>query len=263
MILARVLADTISRWGLVEDGFIRLLESPPYESIQASEARLPFDEAVLLPPAEPSVILGLGRNYASHNAEVGVEAPETPAVFFKPPSCLAGHGSPIVIPGWATRVDYEGELGVVIGRELRNVEPEHVLDHVLGYTCFNDVTERHMGGKGLLNQDISKCCDTFGPCGPYLVTGLEPDDLEIVTRVNGVVRQRARTSECVFPLRQVLSFVSRFMTLRPGDLVITGTPGGLGSIAPGDVVEVSIEGIGTLSNPVRLEPSSGPDGLVK
>jgi 2-keto-4-pentenoate hydratase/2-oxohepta-3-ene-1,7-dioic acid hydratase in catechol pathway len=158
-----------------------------------------------------------------------------------------------VIPGWATRTDYEGELGVAIGKKMRYVTEEDVSRCILGCTCFNDVTERHIGSSGLINQDISKCCDSFGPCGPWISTDVDPDNAELKTLLNGTIVQQDNTANTVFSVKRILSELSRFMTLLPGDLVITGTPGGIGPLHAGDVVEVEVAGVGRLGNGVEQE----------
>lgn len=252
MLIGRFLYNNSLFFGIIEDDGIQLLREDIFSRIEPTGEHVSLQEVTLLPPVEPPLIIGLGRNYTSHVEEMAVEAPDRPAIFFKPGRSIVGHLEPVVIPAWATRVDYEGELGVIIGRKMRYVPEESVAEHIFGYTCFNDVTERHIGSTGLINQDISKCCDTFGPCGPWISTDFDPDNGSIRTYCNGKIVQEDNTGSTIFSVNQILSFVSSFMTLWPGDLVITGTPAGIGPLSSGDIIEVEIEGIGRLSNPVHI-----------
>ncbi|HEY9724061.1 MAG TPA: fumarylacetoacetate hydrolase family protein [Oscillatoriaceae cyanobacterium] len=203
-------------------------------------------------PVRPSKILCIGRNYAEHAAELGNEPPPEPLVFLKPPSSLIAHGEAIVLPALSERVDYEGELAVVIGQRCRCVPEEQAMAVVSGYTILNDVTARDLQKKdGQWTR--AKGFDTFAPCGPRVVSALDPSDLELKTLVNGHLRQHARTSQMIFKLPRLIAYISRVMTLEPGDLISTGTPSGIGPLAAGDTVEVWVEGIGSLTNPVRAE----------
>ncbi len=253
MLIARFLHNANIRYGIVSDDVVRVVTGDIFRQIQETGECLPLSEVKLLPPVTPGVVIGLGRNYRSHIEEMGVERPVIPAIFFKPGRSLIAAGEAIILPSWATRVDYEGELGVVIGRPMRSVAEGDVADHIFGYTCFNDITERHIGTSGLINQDISKCCDTFGPCGPWISTECDPYDSRITTILNGKPVQQDNTGNTLFSLVRILSFMSTFMTLMPGDLVVTGTPAGIGPLSPGDTVTVEIEGIGRLTNPVRQD----------
>jgi 2-keto-4-pentenoate hydratase/2-oxohepta-3-ene-1,7-dioic acid hydratase in catechol pathway len=201
----------------------------------------------------PSKIVCVGTNYKAHAAEMGKSVPAEPLIFFKPPSALAGSGEAIVRPRGYTRVDYEGELAVVIGRRARRVSAAAALDHVLGLTCVNDVTVRDLQLKdGQWTR--AKGFDGFCPLGPVLRVGLDPSDLRIVTRVNGEVRQDSRTSDLIFGVPEIIEFISRYMTLEPGDVISTGTPSGVGNLVPGDEVAIEIDGIGVLTSPVVDEP---------
>jgi 2-keto-4-pentenoate hydratase/2-oxohepta-3-ene-1,7-dioic acid hydratase in catechol pathway len=213
---------------------------------------VPLAGARLLPPTVPSKILAVGQNYRAHAAEMGKGVPDEPLLFLKAPSALLAPGDPIVRPGGYERVDYEGELAFVIGRRARHVRAADALDYVLGYTILNDVTVRDLQKKdGQYTR--AKGFDTFAPCGPWLETDLDPSRLHLVTRVNGAVQQDSRTDDLIFSVPELVAFASRVMTLEPGDLFTTGTPKGVGQLWPGDVVEVEIEGIGTLRNPVVAE----------
>jgi 2-keto-4-pentenoate hydratase/2-oxohepta-3-ene-1,7-dioic acid hydratase in catechol pathway len=197
----------------------------------------------------PSKIVGIGQNYRAHAAEMGKGIPTEPLLFLKPPSALLLPDQPIVRPAGYARVDYEGELGVVIGKRARAVSVEDALDYVRGYTAVNDVTVRDLQAKDG-QWARAKGFDSFCPVGPRIVAGLDPRDLRLITRVNGEVRQDSRTSDLIFDVAMLIAFVSRHMTLEPGDLISTGTPAGVGNLAPGDVVEVELEGVGVLRNPV-------------
>ncbi|HPH65777.1 MAG TPA: fumarylacetoacetate hydrolase family protein [Kofleriaceae bacterium] len=197
----------------------------------------------------PSKIIGIGQNYRAHAAEMGKGLPEEPLIFMKPPSALVAHEGEIARPAGYERVDYEGELGVVIGTTATRVRRSDALQHVLGFTCINDVTVRDLQKKD--GQWIrAKGFDGFCPVGPRVVAGLDPSNLRITTRVNGVVRQDSTTADLIFDVPTLISFVSHHMTLLPGDIISTGTPAGVGNLTPGDVVEVEIEHIGVLRNHV-------------
>lgn len=202
----------------------------------------------------PSKIVCVGRNYADHAKELGNEVPKAPLLFLKAPSALIGPDEAIVLPLASERVEYEAEIGVVIGRRMRHATPEDAEAGIGGFICLNDVTARD-----LQNADgqwtRAKGFDTFCPVGPRVVPALDWRTLEVVARVNGVERQRAKASQMVFPIPTLLSYISQVMTLEPGDLVATGTPAGVGRLVPGDVVEVEVSGVGVLRNPVRaFEP---------
>jgi 2-keto-4-pentenoate hydratase/2-oxohepta-3-ene-1,7-dioic acid hydratase in catechol pathway len=204
------------------------------------------------PFPRPGKIIGVGRNYREHAKELGNAVPDEPLLFLKPSTSLLAPGEPIVRPrGWE-RVDFEGELGVVIGKRCRRVTRAQAMQYVGGYTIVNDVTVRDLQKKdGQWTR--AKGFDTFCPAGPALITELDPASLRIVTRVNGVVKQDAPTSDMLFDVATIIAAASRVMTLEPGDLIASGTPPGVGPLAPGDVVEIEIAGIGILSNPVVEE----------
>jgi len=197
----------------------------------------------------PSKIVGIGVNYRAHAVEMGKGLPSEPLMFLKPPSAVIGDGDAIRRPGGYARVDHEGELGVVIGTRARRVPRARALDYVMGLCCVNDVTVRELQVKDG-QWARAKGFDTFCPIGPRVVAGLDPSDLRITTRVNGEVRQDSRTSDLIFDVPALIAFVSEHMTLEPGDVISTGTPAGVGNLAVGDVVEIEIEGVGVLRNPV-------------
>lgn len=212
--------------------------------------RIAFDSTDAPPP--PSKIIGVGRNYRDHAAELGNAVPDAePLLFLKAPSSLVLGGGEIVLPPESARVDYEGELALVIGRRIKDCPQERWLDALAGVCCANDVSARDLQKKdGQFAR--AKSFDTFCPIGPAIVSGLDPSDLAIETRVNGATKQSARTSQMVFPPAFLVSYISRMMTLLPGDLILTGTPAGVGPLTAGDLVEVEIEGVGVLSNRVAV-----------
>lgn len=208
--------------------------------------------SILPVPVRPSKILCIGRNYAEHAAELGHDLPVEPLVFMKPPSALVGSGEAIVLPAISDRVDFEGELAVVIGQRCRHVPEEEAMAVVGGYTLLNDVTARDLQKKDG-QWARAKGFDTFAPCGPRLVTDFDPSDVRLRTLVNGEVRQEGRTSQLIFGIPFLIAYLSRVMTLEAGDLISTGTPSGVGPLKPGDTVEVWVEGLGSLINPVVAE----------
>jgi len=218
-------------------------------------------EVKLLHPIDPDDIVAVGVNYRSHGEETGHETPERPILFLKASTSVLSPGDPIVLPHLTpNEVDYEAELAVVIGKSAKNVPESRALDVVLGYTCGNDVTARDAQMKLDKQWARAKSCDTFCPLGPWIVRGIDPDHLNIKSRLNGEVMQDANTSEMIFNVRQLVSFISHNKTLRPGDVILTGTPAGVGvARAPqvflkaGDTIEIDIENIGVLRNPVRAE----------
>jgi 2-keto-4-pentenoate hydratase/2-oxohepta-3-ene-1,7-dioic acid hydratase in catechol pathway len=258
--------NSSSHYGFVEsvagsDAITRLLLKPPHASagdVEGLPSRrmdpIPLAQAALLPPVEPSKIVCVGRNYREHAAELGHDVPAEPLLFFKPPSALLAPGATILRPKVSARTDYEGELGVVIGRRARRLrEDEDVRPYILGYTCVDDFTARDLQNKdGQWTR--AKGFDTFCPVGPLVFDGLDPwAGVQVETRVNGEVRQSGNSRDFIFALDVVIRYISRIMTLEPGDLIATGTPKGVGPVVAGDVVEVSIEGVGTLRNPVADE----------
>jgi 2-keto-4-pentenoate hydratase/2-oxohepta-3-ene-1,7-dioic acid hydratase in catechol pathway len=252
-----------SHYGLVEnvgggEVITRLLVSSPEDNRGNIEDmptkrmnHVPLAEAVLLAAVRPSKIVCVGRNYREHAAELGNEVPSEPLIFLKPPSSLLASGQNIRRPKLSERVDHEGELGVVIGRTCHKLgADEDVLPYILGYTCVNDVTARDLQNKdGQWTR--AKGFDTFCPAGPLVTNEIDPwAGVSVETRVNGELRQQGNTREFIFPLEVIIRYISQVMTLLPGDLIPTGTPKGVGPLAAGDVVEVSVEGVGTLRNPV-------------
>ena len=233
-------------WGSVHDDGIYFLTGDIFAGATETKKKIPLGEAKLLPPAVPSKVVGIGLNYKKHIEESPFDPPEVPMIFLKPTTSIIGHMDHIILPD-AKRVDYEGELGIIIGKKARNVKESEALNYVLGCTIVNDVSARDYQ-----QQDKAfargKGIDTFCPFGPVIATGLNPDNLNIETRLNGKVVQSSNTNDLLFKTSQLISFVSRFMTLLPGDLMATGTPAGVGPMKKGDVIEVEVEGIGVLKN---------------
>jgi 2-keto-4-pentenoate hydratase/2-oxohepta-3-ene-1,7-dioic acid hydratase in catechol pathway len=248
-LLARVVADNSVVWGKVTGEEVELLDS----ELRPTGRKVGTKDAVFATPIDPVKIWCIGLNYRAHAEETKSQIPDEPCVFMKPRTCLAAHGESIRLPGWTGRVDYEGELAVVIGETCRNADESRALDYVLGYSCFNDMSARVLQKKD--GQWIrSKGFDTFGPFGPaLLVTKRLPSDTRLTTRLNGAVVQQSPISDMIFSVAAIVSHLSRFATLEPGDLIATGTPAGVGPVQPGDVVEISIDGVGTLKNLVAAE----------
>jgi 2-keto-4-pentenoate hydratase/2-oxohepta-3-ene-1,7-dioic acid hydratase in catechol pathway len=244
-------------WGTVEgppdasrDALtVAAIDGHPFGPITFTGDRWALDDVRLLSPILPSKVVALGKNYADHAAEMGSQAPTTPMIFMKPSTSVIGDGDAIRLPASSDEVHYEGELAVVIGRPARNVAREEALGYVLGYAAANDVTARDQQ-RADVQFTRAKSYDSFCPLGPWIETVLDPADLGVITRVNGVVKQDGRTKQMIHDVAAQIAFVAGIMTLLPGDVILTGTPAGVGPIVAGDTVEVEIEGIGTLSNPV-------------
>jgi 2-keto-4-pentenoate hydratase/2-oxohepta-3-ene-1,7-dioic acid hydratase in catechol pathway len=226
------------------------LEGIPFEKVVFTGQRWALPDVQLLSPIVPSKVVGVGRNYAAHAAELGNEVPSAPLLFLKPATAVVGPANVIQLPADSNRVEHEAELAVVIGATgARDVPKERALDTVLGYTCANDVTARDLQ-KADVQFTRAKGFDSFCPLGPWIETNLDPSDLGVRCEVDGELRQDGRTKDFIFDVATIISYVSHIMTLLPGDVILTGTPAGVGPITPGQKVSVSIEGIGTLTNPV-------------
>ena len=242
------------RWARRDGDVFQLLRGDPFTGASDDTVRLPAREARLLAPVAPSKVVAVGLNYKDHAAERNKPIPSEPLIFLKPPTSVIGPGDPIHKPSWVGRVDHEAELGIVIGRRAHDLaSPEAAAGYVLGAVCVNDVTARDLQDKDV-QFTRAKGFDTFCPVGPCLTTGLSYGNLEVVGRVNGEVRQRSRTDQLIFPVPYLVWFVSRVMTLLPGDIISTGTPAGIGPLQVGDEVEVEVEGVGVLRNTVVEVP---------
>src|SRR5438128_8072342 len=241
------------RFGIAEADAVAEVGSAPWAAERWAKTGKTFElkRVKLLAPVTPSKIVCVGRNYAAHAAELGNEVPKEPLIFLKPPSSLIGPGEPIILPRCSSKVEHEGELGLVVGRRAAQLsDGDDALSYLCGYTCVNDVTARDLQ-KADVQFTRAKGFDTFCPVGPYIETELNPTDVLVECRVNGAVRQSARTSLMIFSVAFIVRWVSRMMTLEPGDLIATGTPAGVGPLVAGDKAEVVVEGIGVLFNPVQ------------
>ena len=244
-------------WGTVEgpagadrDALtVAAIDGHPFGPLTFTGDRWALPDVRLLSPFLPSKVVALGKNYAEHAREMGGEAPQTPMIFLKPSTSVIGEGDAIRLPPSSREVHYEGELAVIIGTPARNVTAADALAHVFGYAAANDVTARDQQ-RADVQFTRAKGYDSFCPLGPWAETVLDPSDLRLITRVNGVVKQDGRTSQMIHDIAAQIAFISGVMTLLPGDVILTGTPAGVGPIVAGDTVSVEIEGIGTLTNPV-------------
>lgn len=252
MRLVRFLAQGQAAYGAVEGDVVVELRGRGIASLIATDVRHRSAEVRFLAPCAPTKVVAVGLNYRDHARELGMPLPEDPIIFLKPPTTVVGPDEAIRYPAMSGRVDYEAELGVVIGKTARGIPPGEAGGHILGYTCANDVTARDLQKKdGQWTR--AKSFDTFCPIGPWIETDLDPADLLVESYLNGERKQSSRTSQFLFDIPRLVSFISRIMTLHPGDLIITGTPAGIGPMRPGDEIEVRIEGIGSLINTVSAE----------
>ncbi|MFJ1967275.1 fumarylacetoacetate hydrolase family protein [Streptomyces sp. NPDC087903] len=257
MRIVRYAVGGVRHYGELEAGDARIarFEGDPFSGLTPTGSVDEVGDVVFLPPLERPRIFGFAYNYASHVDETDRDVPEVPVCFMKPSTAVVGPGDAIVYPADGELIHFEGELVAVIGKEARRVKPSEAYEYVLGYTCGNDVSDRIVQRResafGTLL--IGKGQDTFAPLGPVIATGLDPSALSLTTRVNGAVVQSASTADLLLGVPELVSYLSRYLTLLPGDVIMTGTPSGVGPIRPGDEVEVEIEGIGVLRNPVVAE----------
>lgn len=248
MRIVRLFHDGDVRYGIADETTVRLISDEPFVTYE-TEQEIPLAQSELMAPSIATKIVCVGLNYRAHAEEMGHEIPDEPVIFLKPPTAINNPNGDIHVPEQGMRVDYEGELAIVMSRRTRRVDAPAALDHVLGYTCANDVTARDLQAKdGQWTR--AKGFDGFCPVGPWVETDVDPSDLAIETLLNGEVVQSSRTSDMIFDVPTIVSFVSHVMTLLPGDIILTGTPSGIGPMHSGDVVEVRIEGIGGLTNRV-------------
>ncbi|MGZ3421315.1 MAG: fumarylacetoacetate hydrolase family protein [Polyangiales bacterium] len=242
-----------SIYARLEGDRARLLDGAPWEGIRETGESVAVPERLLAPIA-PTKIVCIGRNYAAHAKELGHEVPKEPLLFLKPPSAILATGETILRPRDSERVEHEAELGVVIGRRARHVSQANAMEHVFGYTILCDVTARDLQRKDV-QFTRAKGYDTFCPVGPFIETEFDPSDVEVICRVNGTVRQHGHTRDLIFPIPRLVAYVSRVMTLEPGDVISTGTPEGVGPLVAGDTLEIDIPGLGTLRNVIADDPS--------
>jgi 2-keto-4-pentenoate hydratase/2-oxohepta-3-ene-1,7-dioic acid hydratase in catechol pathway len=247
MKIIRFSFDKKTSYGILNNKTIKVLHGNPYKSIQYTGSTHKLSDVKLLAPCVPSKIICLGLNYHSHAKELKSPIPQSPLLFLKPSTSVIGPEDKIIYPEMSQQVDYEGELGIVMKKKTSHVSPQQTLDYVLGYTCFNDVTARDLQNR---DGQWTRCkgFDTFAPFGPCIETEVDPTNAPIETYLNGVLRQKGNTSDLIFPVKEIISFISRVMTLLPGDVIATGTPGGIGPMKPGDIIEIKITPIGVLKN---------------
>lgn len=247
MKIVRFTVENKVKYGVLSGELIQVVEDKPYRSVKISDRSYWLEEVKLLSPCAPSKIVALGLNYHNHAKELKSQLPDAPLIFLKPSTAVIGPEDNIVYPASSARVDYEGELAVVIKKPVWRVSTDDALDYVLGYTCFNDVTARD-----IQEQDKqwtrAKSFDTFAAIGPCIETDLEPGNVVVETYLNGQLKQKGSTSDLIFTVPELINFISHVMSLLPGDIIATGTPSGIGPMYPGDKVEVKIEPIGTLRN---------------
>jgi 2-keto-4-pentenoate hydratase/2-oxohepta-3-ene-1,7-dioic acid hydratase in catechol pathway len=256
MRIVRFVSQGKTRHGLLQEkDQVQPLADSPFENIHPEGEILPLDQVTILAPCLPSKIVAVGLNYRDHAEEVGMPIPEEPMLFMKPGTAVIGPGGKIIIPEMSERVDYEAELGVVMGKRIFRASKEDARKAILGYTCVNDVTARDLQMKDI-QFTRAKGFDTFAPMGPWIETDLDPQALAIETFLNGEQKQKSSTSQLVFDSYHLVHFISWIMTLNPGDVIATGTPAGIGPMQAGDRVEVRVEGIGSLVNEVAL-PEKG------
>lgn len=239
-------------WGVFKNDLVFPIEN--FNDLAEEENQIKLTESFdianvkLLPPTNPSKIVCVGRNYAEHAAELGNAVPKEPMLFLKAPSSVITEGDSIVVPEQSNQVEHEGELAVVIGRTCKNLsDASDPLENVFGYVCLNDVTARDLQ-RADVQFTRAKSFDTFCPVGAFIETDLDASDLRIMTKVNGMIRQDGRTSQMTFPISFLINYISRQMTLNPGDIIATGTPSGVSKLNKGDICEVEIEGVGVLKN---------------
>jgi len=241
--------NTAPQFGWIRDGRVGVIHGDPFGEFRRFEEAYDLSEVQLLLPCLPSKIIAVGRNYRAHVAEMNNDVPTYPLIFLKPPSSLITNGEDIILPPQSNRVEHEAELAIVVGKRSRWITKENALDSIFGYTIANDVTARDLQySDGQWSR--AKGFDTFCPVGPWIETEFDPTDAIITCHVNNTLRQMSSTREMIFSVEQLMMYISSIMTLEPGDLILTGTPAGVGLLQPGDQVSVHIDGIGTLVNPV-------------
>ncbi len=241
--------DEEPRNGWILNDLVGEVDGDIFGEFRRREVHIPLSQVKLLPPVSPSKIICVGRNFGAHASEHGVDVPEIPLLFLKPPSALIGHGDSIILPPQSNQVEHEGELVVVIGKRARWIAAEDSQEYILGYTIANDVTARDIQRLDV-QWTRGKGFDTFCPLGPWIETQFDPADAMLTCRVNGEMRQMVSTSEMVFSIGQLIAFASSIMTLEAGDILLTGTPAGVSPLHAGDEVEVEVEGLGILKNTV-------------
>ena len=237
------------QWGVIKNEAVCLLEEMPFKKIKYSGRMIALKKARLIAPVIPSKIIMVGLNYKDHAKELGMRIPREPVIFLKPPTSIAGPGQEIIYPEMVKRLDYEAELALVIKKEACNIKENKVREYILGYTCCNDITARDIQKKdGQWTR--AKSFNTFCPLGPHIETDIDLEDIVVRSYLNGKLKQNSSISNFIFPINYLVSFISRIMTLLPGDVISTGTPKGVGKMKTGDIIEIEISGIGRLKNQV-------------
>ncbi|MDP2923359.1 MAG: fumarylacetoacetate hydrolase family protein [Candidatus Omnitrophota bacterium] len=236
--------------GIVEDDYVRIVDGSPFGRIKVTAQKIPLGKIKFLPPVNPTKIILVGLNYKDHAKELNMPLPEEPVIFLKPSTALLGYNEAIVYPKGVKQLDYEAELAVIIGKEGKNIQESVADKYIFGYTCLNDVTARDLQRKDI-QWTRAKSFDTFCPVGPWIETELNPSNLKIKSYLNGQLKQNSSSSNFIFSISYIIYFISKIMTLFPGDIISTGTPYGVGPMQKGDTVEVDIENIGRLKNYVR------------
>lgn len=250
MKFVRFKKDELVSYGILEDQDVKRIHGDIFGNYEITEERYKLSELRLLTPCVPSKIVCVGVNYKAHAIEMGHDLPKEPLIFLKPPTAALAHKEEIVRPKMSQRVDYEAEAALVIGKAASNIEPEDANEYIFGVTCFNDITARDLQKKdGQWTR--AKSFDTFAPFGPCIANNLDYDNLDIELLLNGETKQKSNTSDFIFNSSIIVSFVSKIMTLLPGDIIATGTPSGISPLNSKDIVEVKVEEVGTLTNPVR------------
>jgi 2-keto-4-pentenoate hydratase/2-oxohepta-3-ene-1,7-dioic acid hydratase in catechol pathway len=249
MQIVRFRAGGKTRYGALEGSAVVEYSGTPWSVFKRGRRRYALRQVVLLSPTVPSKVVAVGLNYRDHAVEMNMPIPEEPRIFLKPVSAIIGPDDPIVLPPQSARVEHEAELAVVVKKRCRNVPAERVRDYVLGYTCLNDVTARDIQARDR-GPTRAKAFDTFCPLGPCIATDIDPNAVTVEALVNGVVRQSGSTKDFVFPVEDLVARVCEVMTLLAGDVIATGTPAGVGPLSAGDRVEIRIDGVGVLKNPV-------------
>lgn len=261
MRIVRFIYNNRVKYGKIDGDMVRVLHTSPFEKPDTGPRFIktdivPLQEVRLLAPCEPTKIVCLELNYSSHATEFKQKLPDMPLLFIKPPSAVIGPEDSIILPPGSERIDYECELAAVIGRNAKNVPETDSTSYIMGYTCFNDVTDRIAQARdGQWTR--AKSYDTFAPLGPWIETDISPNALSLQTLLNGEIKQSGNTRDMIFSIPRLVSFISSIMTLVPGDIIATGTPEGIGPLKSGDIVEIIIEGIGTLRNSVVSCSKSG------
>jgi len=250
MKIARFVYKGKITWGEVVNNFVRPFKKDPFGKIERSSSKIPVHKCNLLAPATPSKVVLVGLNYTDHARELKMALPKEPIIFLKPNSSLVGDKDKIIYPKSVTRLDYEAELAVVIGKKAKSISVKNAKKYILGYTCLNDVTARDLQKKDT-QWTRAKSFDTFCPLGPWLETDLDPSKIKIKSYLNGTLKQNSSTTKLIFSVYELVSFISNVMTLSPGDIIATGTPSGIGRMKRGDTVQIEIEHIGRLTNYVK------------